>query len=222
MRQPIYIALLLATASACEYDNFAPPQSALTGRVVYEGQTINVRQNAVELELWQDGYELSEAIPVQVKQDGTFAAVLFDGQYKLVRKQNNGPWLNSPDSMGIEVRGALTVDVPVEPFFLIENAGIGSEGSTLTATFGVRQVVPDRTVERIALYIGTTQFVDSRYNVLSVERAVDNAVLEGVNTLSADLSGLSQGESQHFFRIGVKTVGVEEMIYTPLQAIDAP
>jgi hypothetical protein len=200
MRKAIGIALLLAAASACEFDNFAPPQSQLTGRVVHEGETVHVRQNAVELELWQDGYELNEAIPLHVHQDGTFAALLFDGAYKLARKRDNGPWMNDPDTMRIELRGSLTLDVPVEPYFLIENASIAREGSVLTGTFAVRQIVADRSVERIALYVGTTRFVDSRYNALRVERAIGNEALLDVNSLTVDLSGLGGGGAPLFGR----------------------
>lgn len=220
MRRATYLALALAAIGGCDFDNFAPPESELTGRVVYEGQTVNVRQNAIQLELWQDGYELSDPIPLHVDQDGTFAAMLFDGEYKLVRKQNNGPWQNNADTIRIEVRGSLELDVPVEPFFTIENATLESAGSSLTGTFALQQVVPDREIERIALYVGTTRFVDSRYNALSVEQEVGNTALEGVNTLTADLAGL-QDEDHLFARIGVKTRGVEEMIYTPVEEIPA-
>jgi hypothetical protein len=222
MRRVPFLALALAALSGCDFDNVGPPQSELTGRVVYEGQTVGVRQNAVQLELWQDGFELSDPIPLHVSQEGTFAAMLFDGEYKLVRKQNNGPWLNNADTMRIEVRGSLELDVPVEPFFTIENASIALQGSTLTGSFALEQVVPGRQIERIALYVGTTRFVDSRYNARSVERNVGNTALTGVNTLTADLSALLQQEDHLFARIGVKTVGVEEMIYTPVQEIPTP
>jgi hypothetical protein len=221
MRRATYLALALAALGGCDFDNFAPPQSELTGRVVYQGQTVNVRQNAVQLELWQDGFELSDPIPLHINQDGTFAAMLFDGEYKLVRKQNNGSWVNNADTLRIEVRGSLDLDVPVEPFFTIENATIERAGSALTGSFALQQIVADREVERIALYVGTTRFVDSRYNALSVEQEVDNTALEGINSLTADLGGELQDEDHLFARIGVKTVGVEEMIYTPVEEISA-
>jgi hypothetical protein len=219
MRRATYLALALAALGGCDFDNIAPPQSELTGRVVYDGQTVNVRQNAVQLELWQDGFELSDPIPLHIRQDGTFAAMLFDGPYKLVRKQNNGPWVNNSDTIRVEVRGSLDLEVPVQPFFTIENASIERSGTALSGSFALQQVVTDRQVERIALYVGTTRFVDSRYNALSVEQEVDNDALEGINSLTADLTGLLQNEDFLFARIGVKTVGVEEMIYTPVQEL---
>ena len=220
MRRITFLALALAAIGGCDFDNFAPPQSELTGRVVFDGQTVNVRQNAVQLELWQDGYELSDPIPLHVSQEGTFAAMLFDGAYKLVRKQNNGPWVNNADTIRIEVRGSLDLDVPVQPFFTIANATITRDGTVLTGSFDLEQVVAEREVERLALYVGTTRFVDSRYNALGVEQEADNSALEGVNTLTVDLAALLQSEEHLFARMGVKTVGVEEMIYTPVEEIE--
>lgn len=214
-----YLTLLLAAPlAACGVDNFSPPQSTLQGRVVFEGQPVNVRQNAIQLELWQDGYALRREIPVFVRQDGTFSASLFDGAYKLVRKQNNGPWENDSDTIHFEIRRTHTIDVAVNPFFVVRNDNLQRNDSILTATFDVAQVVQNRELERIALYVGTTAFVDVRYNAAKVERAATNLDL-GTNTLSLDLSSASQNRAYLYARLGVKTRGVEEMLYTQVQKI---
>jgi hypothetical protein len=46
--------------------------------------------------------------------------------------------------------------------------------------------------------------------------------LKGINSLTADLAGLRQNEDALFARIGVKTVGVEELIYTLVAEIPTP
>lgn len=221
MRRIAFLPLLLATSlAACEFDNYAPPESTLEGRVVYQGQPVQVRENAIQLELWQDGYALRSAIPVYVRQDGTFSAKLFNGDYKLVRKQNNGPWQNSSDTILVQLHDAQTVDVPVQPYFVIQNAAIQRSGNSLTATFGVQQLVPGRAVERIAVYVGSTQFVDSRYNAARTERAITgNSAVGASNSISVDLASVAQNRDYVFARVGVKTTGVEEMIYTPVQKI---
>jgi hypothetical protein len=211
--------LLAAPLAACDFDNFSPPQSTLQGRIVFEGQPVNVRQNAIQLELWQDGYALRREIPVFVRQDGTFSASLFDGAYKLVRKQNNGPWENDSDTIRFEIRRTHTLDVAVNPFFVIRNDNLQRNNSILTATFDVAQVAQNRELERIALYVGTTAFVDARYNTAKLERAATNGDL-GTNTLSLDLSSASQNRAYLYARLGVKTGGVEEMIYTATKKIE--
>jgi hypothetical protein len=220
MSRLAYLSLVLATPlAACEFDNFAPPGSTLQGRVVFEGQPVNVRQNAIQLELWQDDYALRRDIPVYVRQDGTFSAALFDGAYKLVRKQNNGPWQNNADTIHFEMRRSHTVDVEVTPFFVIRNDNLQRNNSMLTATFDVAQVVQNRELERIALYVGTTAFVDARYNAAKLERAATNSAL-GTGTLTLDLASVSQNRAYLYARLGVKTRGVEEMLYTATRKIE--
>jgi hypothetical protein len=220
MKTTSLLVVLLAALTACELDNYTQPESILEGRIVHQGQAVGIRDNAIQLELWQDGYELRTQIPVFVRQDGTFTAKLFDGSYKLVRKQNNGPWQNDPDTIRIDLARSQTLDVPVQPFFTIQNGAIQRSGTQLTATLNVQQVVAGRQVERIGVYVGTTQFVDARFNSLRQERAVTNETgLGQQHTLAVDLAGVAQGRDVVFARIGVKTAGVEELIYTHVQQI---
>src|SRR5690606_22103936 len=102
----ILLAALIFVAS-CGYDNYEPPKSTLTGNVIYNGAPIGVRGtgNAVQLELWQDGFELYTSIPVYVTQDGSFSASLFDGEYKMVSRNGNGPWVSSQDTILVSVKG---------------------------------------------------------------------------------------------------------------------
>src|SRR5690606_41577865 len=90
----IWIVLLplALMAGGCGFDNYDEPQSKLFGRVTYNGEALGVRGTgeAVQLQLYQDGYELRNPISAYVAQDGTFEATLFDGEYKLVTRDNNG------------------------------------------------------------------------------------------------------------------------------------
>ncbi len=223
MKRLSYLTLALAALlSACEMDNYDEPESILQGRVVYEGQPVSVRQNGVQLELWQDGYQEKEHIPVHVHQDGTYRATLFDGEYKLVRKQNNGPWVNNPDTIRVQLNGSQTLDVPVVPYFIIKDASFTRNGASLTATFRVEQIVDDRDLERVTLFVGTGQFVDPNYNAGRVDlNASEIADLNAPITLTLELPASLQDRAYFFARVGAKTAGVEEMIYTQSQKIQA-
>ena len=74
MRKFLNIALLatIVTVSSCGLDNYDAPESKVYGRVVYNGEPVGVRGTgeAVQLQLYQDGYELRNPIPVYVSQDG--------------------------------------------------------------------------------------------------------------------------------------------------------
>ena len=66
------ISVFVLILVGCEYDNYDPPRSFLTGTVTYNGNPVGVRSGATQLELWQHGYQLFEKIPVYIAQDGTF------------------------------------------------------------------------------------------------------------------------------------------------------
>jgi hypothetical protein len=216
-----YIALLLlAILSACEKDNYDPPKSTLTGRVVYQDQSLGVRSNGVQLELWQPGYQLYSKIPVYLNQDGSFSASLFDGNYKLVLLRGNGPWVDNSDTLNVEVRGSAVVDVPVQPYYLIRNETFGKSGNEVTATCKVDQISGNRAVERVILYLGATQFVDSNNNVGRIEKSgTEVADLRETISFSTALPSAVANKGYCFARIAVKTVGVAEMLYTPVQKI---
>src|SRR5690554_3473757 len=78
--------------AACQYDNYEAPESKLTGNVVYQGEPINVASNEVNIELWEPGWQLKNRIDVVMDQDGSYSAALFDAEYKLVFRQNQGPF----------------------------------------------------------------------------------------------------------------------------------
>lgn len=146
--------------SSCEKDNYDAPASTLTGRVVYQDQPLGVRSDGVQLELWQSGYSLFTKIPVYVAQDGTFSASLFDGNYKLTRLRGNGPWADNTDTINIQVKGGTTVDVPVDPYFVIRNDNVQRSGNAINATFNIQRVNTTKDLEYVRLYVGQTMITD--------------------------------------------------------------
>lgn len=213
------LALFLLTAG-CEKDNYEPPASTLTGRVVYQGEPMGVRSNGVQLELWQPGYQQFEKIPVFVAQDGSFSASLFDGDYKLVLLRGNGPWEENTDTIDVQVSGATTVDVPVEPYYVIGDAGFSQSGGTVTANFRILEASASRPLESVTLFIGTTTIVDANNNAANLSKAAADIgnVGEPV-TLSLELPAELAGRAYVFVRVGVKTTGVAEMLYSQVEKI---
>jgi hypothetical protein len=220
MKAFICAGLLLATAlcSACKYDNYDPPTSTLTGRVTFQNQPVGVRTNGVQLELWQRGYQLFTKIPVFINQDGSFSASLFDGDYKLVRLRGNGPWVDNTDTINVSVRGTTQIDVPVQPYVTISAPTFQRSGTNLTASAQVNQLVSGRAVEQVTLYVGTTQFVDVTNNAGNTSLS-GTAVADLSKPLSLTLATPSTVRGTAYVRLGVKTVGVAELLYTPVQQV---
>lgn len=223
MKTTLIALFMMASAivlTGCEKDNYQQPKSVLKGRIVHDGQLIGVRSNGVQLELWQRGYQLFTKIPVHVEQDGTFSASLFDGNYKLVRLRGNGPWIDNSDSIDVQLKGSLELDVPVTPYFVIRNDTYQKGEQAVSATFSLQQVNTSRQIERVNLYVGTTTIVDANNNAGNAQKvAADLTDLTKPVTLTANLSATLASRDYVFVRIGVKTAGVGEMIFGAPQKI---
>lgn len=217
----ILTALLFAviTFVSCEYDNYDAPSSTLSGVVTYQGAPLGVRSNEVELELWQPAYELDEKIPVHIGQDGTFKSVLFDGTYHLTLF--NGPWMVHSDSTIIELNRDADIDIEVEPFYIIENTSISASGSTVNASFNVTQINNSRDLEFAGLYVSGTTIVDRINMDVNAARGGDEiASLDDVVNLSLEVPDHIMGKGYVFARIGVKTIGIPEMLYSQVVKIE--
>ncbi len=213
------LAALILLLAACAKDNYKMPNAVLTGRVVYQGQPVGVRSNGVQLEFWQHGYQVFSKIPVYVAQDGTFSASLFDGNYKLVQLKANGPWVDKADSVDVTVKGSTTVDMPVTPYFTISGETFTKSGTTVTASGKITKISTN-TIERVSLYIGTTTIVDATNNgAVSNQTGAALADLSQPINFSVALPAALAGRDYVYARIGVKTLGTGEMLYTQLQKI---
>ena len=211
----IGLLALLATAS-CELDNYDPPMATLSGSVVYEGQPLGLRNGGVQLELWQPGYALNTKIPVHIDQDGSFKASLFDGTYKLTFVAGNGPWVVSTDTILVELTGAKTIDVPVQPYYTIHDETVSAGNNQVNSSFRINQVSDSRSLQWVGLYIGTTAILDNINHKQRVELQADD-LIDAFGTpidITAELTGELAGRSYVFARIGVKTSGVNEMLFS--------
>lgn len=214
----LHALLLLVLFTGCGLDNYDEPGSLLTGKVVYNGEAIHVRGTAerVRLQLYQDGYQKYEPIDVFVGQDGSFSAMLFDGTYKMVTRNNNGPWVNSRDITTFAVRGNTVQNMEVTPYYTITNANMKvAGGESVTATFTVNQIVQDREIDRIILLVNKTQFVDDEYRVQRVDYTGGD-IQKGPVSYSFDLSDEAKNERSLFGRICVWTRDADQGIYSPV------
>jgi len=225
----LLIALAFGFAS-CGYDDYEAPESMLQGRVVYNGEPINVATDEVTMELWEPGWQLSNRINVAVAQDGSYSAALFNATYKLIFRDNQGPFQMNMDSetnsdtIVVNLSGDLIMDIEVLPYYMIRNPNITASGNTVTATANVEKIITDasaRDVERVSVYLNKTQFVDSRGNYNFAKTDVPGSSIPDLSnvSLSVDVTNLNSPQDYVFARIGVKIQGVEHMIFSPVQKI---
>lgn len=211
----IFAAFLVLTA--CGLDNYNEPGSNLYGQITYEGEPIGLKGTgeAVQLQLYQEGYELDASIPVYVKQDGSFEAVLFDGEYKLVTRDQNGPWINSRDTTLITLNGNAEVQLEVTPYFVPSQVSITLDGkSTLQSSFTIQQVVSEAEVDYAMLLISKTNFVD---DVVYIGRQdVRDLEIGQPIDIALDVSDIQevQADNPLFARVGIRAVGTDQAIYS--------
>lgn len=205
--------LLLSFLSACEKDNLDEPESVLSGKVTFQGQAIGVRSGNVQFEIWQPGYAFFTKIPLNIAQDGSFQATLHDGDYKLVRLANAGPWANNTDTINVSLRGTTSVDIPVEPFFVIKNASFTKSGTNVTATFTVeKNGTHTRTLEATKLFLGRYYILDLGNNSGNKDGA--GVVLGQPVTVTLAIPNAIANDDFIFARVGVKTKDIAEYLYT--------
>ena len=226
-----YIVLIAFCASAvlsCKKDNYAPPSSTLSGRLVYNGDSIGVERNQVPFEIYQFGFGRVGAIANTFAENGTYSALLFDGDYKLIIPNGQGPFMwkqtvaGTPDSVAITLKGSQTLDLQVTPFYMIRNPQITTGGGKVSASCKVEKIITDanaKDIERVSLFINKTQFVSGGDNIGAAD--IGGAAITDPDNilLSVTIPTITPTQNYVFARIGVKIDGVEDMIFSPVVKI---
>jgi len=234
MKNRIYFiagAIIAVLFSACKKDNYDAPQADFTGRIVYKGEPLNVQYGQVNFELWQSGFGNYSALNVNVNQEGSFSAKLFDGNYKLVFSVNQGPFLwkknaaGKQDTVAVNINGSKSMDIEVTPYYMIRGATLTAASGKVNGFCKLEKIITDanaKNVESVSLYINKTQFVDGGNNFggAAVQTLSGSAIADLNNlNLSVTIPAITPAQNYVFARIAVKIAGVDDMIFTPVTKI---
>ncbi|MET3114010.1 hypothetical protein AAKU52_001743 [Pedobacter sp. CG_S7] len=226
-----HIVLFLCSLSlfSCKKDNYDAPGSQLSGRLVYKGVPINVEYNQVSYELYQFGFGKVGSMNGTFDQDGKYSMLLFDGEYKMVIPNAQGPFkwkktiTGNPDSLSIKVSGSQTLDIEVTPYYLLSNVKLTGSGTSVSGVFKLDKIITDidaKDVDYVTLYINKTLFVSAANNIAVSTingRAITNA--SSIN-LQVNVPAMTPTQNYVFARIGVKIAGVEDMIFSHVEKIN--
>jgi hypothetical protein len=216
---------------SCKKDNYDAPATTFNGRLVYNGEAINVENGQLFLELWQPGFGRNGAISVAVAQDGSFSSLLFDGNYKLTISNGQGPFMwktrtdGKPDSIALPLAGNQTLDLEVTPYYLVRNAQFTHAGGKISSTFKVDKIIANanaKNIERVTLYVNRTQFVSggNDNNILQSNLAITPTTdWANVSITTGSIPVISPTQNYVFARVGVKIDGVEDMIFSPVTKV---
>jgi len=210
---------LIATAlfiQGCGKDNYEEPESVISGKVTFNGVPLNLKgtDQAVQLKLYQPGYQLNAEVPVYVAQDGSFKVKIFDGQYKLVGRNNNGPWINATDTVNIDLKGNAEITYEVNPYFLVENTSLSLSGDNkLTGNFSITKNVATANMSYYTVLVSKTAFVD---DVSNFYRKDYNTASGNTVSVSEDLSSneTAKNATALFARIGIRASSADQAIYS--------
>ncbi len=226
-----YIALfaLCVAGASCKKDNYKEPTSTLSGRLLYKGESIGLENYQVPYQLYQFGFGKVGAIDGTFNQEGAYSSLLFDGDYKLIIPNGQGPFRwkqlasGAPDSTAITVNGTQTLDLEVTPYYMIRNAQLTGAGGKVTAVFKAEKIITDpalaKNIERVNLFINKTQFVSGANNIANV--GIDGGSIADPNNISLNVTvpGIAP-QTYVFARIGIKIAGVEDLIFSPVQKVN--
>lgn len=223
------LSLVLVTAcSLNNFDNYDEPESKLEGAFLHNGDSVRVSYNNVTFELWQSGFGAESPIDVTVDQNGSYSAVLFNGDYRLVIPPGQGPFIRSgigdggTDTLRVQLQGNQKLDIEIMPYFMIRNPQFSNSGSTVSADFSVEQIVTGdnaQNVEFVELYISKTNYVDTRTSISTTTMdGGDITDMSDIN-LSVEVPTMTPTQDYVFARIGVKTTAVEDMIFSKIEKI---
>ncbi len=224
-----YIALLIVITTSCRKDNYDPPSSKLTGRVVYKGEAIGLEYDQVKFELYQDGFGKTGPIDAVFTQEGTYSMLLFNGEYKFIIPNGQGPFIGKQTTAGasdttfISLKGNQEFDIEVTPFYMLRNPQLTRSGGNVSGTFKIEKIITDasaRDIENVSLYINKTAFVSGANNV-AVKTVNGSDITDPNNVnLSVAVPTLTPAQNYVFARIGLKIAGVEDRIFSPVMKID--
>lgn len=220
--------MLFASCSLNNFDNYDKPEITLQGAFHHQGDSVRVSYNNVTFELWQSGFGEESPINVTVDQNGSYSAVLFEGDYRLVVPPGQGPFISSSigedgsDTLRVELRGDQQLDIEIQPYYMIRNPQFSVSGNTVSANFDIEQIVTGddaQDVESVELYISKTRYVDTRTSISSSSIAGgDISDMNGIS-MSAEVPDMTPSQDYAFARVGVKATAVEDMIFSPVQKI---
>lgn len=224
-----YIVLLMiaALAGACKKDNYDPPAADIKGRIVYKGEAIGVEYNQVSFQLYQYGFGKTGPVEGFLTQDGGYSQKLFNGEYKFIIPNGQGPFVwrktasGAPDSVTINVQGNSELDIEVTPYYMIRQSNLTASGGKVTANFRIDKVITDasaRNIDEVTLYINKTMFVSgaNTYNIAQASLAGANITDPDNVTLQLTIPALVPAQPYVYARIGLKISGVEDRIFSPL------
>jgi hypothetical protein len=219
------LLMLVAAITACKKDNYDAPSSTLSGRIVYKGEAIGMEYDQVTFQVYQYGFGKVGSFGDAFTQEGAYSLLLFNGQYKFIVPNGQGPFkwqqtpAGAPDSVTITVQGNQTLDMEVTPYYMIRTPELTVSNGKVSGTFKIDKIITDaaaKDIESVSIYINKTGIVSGTDNI-AVTNLSGTAITDPNHvTLAVTIPTLVPAQNYIFARIGLKIAGVEDRIFSPV------
>lgn len=230
--KPALFALLVLTTGCENSAGWDPRIVTIEGRIVHDGKPVYVREGGIEMELDFVHPDTIARVPVHVDQNGKFVVSAPRGEYRLTSAPGQAPWDAVRDTLTFSASRSTVVQYRVTPYYKVTAVAVGYAPGVLTAAegsiqalFSIEALDPSRELEHAALYVNTSRRVDQDSSVASALRTP--AQLGGSSgdrnisvNLPADIRAVPRASV--YARLGLKIVGIPEMIYSQVVEVEIP
>lgn len=239
MKTKYMLLLVLAVFlhTACEKDNYDPPTTEFVGKLSYNGiaqpwnGNTETSSDAEIIQLYQDGFGKYAPINVRVADDGTFKAMLFNGEYKMVMKNIRYPFVfedweldanGRPDTLRFNLKGKKEFDIKVKPYFEFNNVTSEVDGTKLSTTFSLKEVVPGANVRAAYVYMHVNVNVNrgTPHN-----QRVDISDINSPITIKTPISGyrskyVNNYRDYAYIRIALELDNADEYLWSEVMKVE--
>jgi hypothetical protein len=227
------IGCLLFALASCELDNYDAPNKKLSGRITYNGNPINVERGQVRIQLWEAGWQLRTPIDVAIAPDGSYSALLFNGDYKMVIPRGQGPFMSTvnnetqSDTILLQLRGSRDFDIEVMPYYMLHDAVFSSNNGVVSANVAIEKVITDvnaKDIESVGVFVYTSVFASRGMNYNKTDGTIPGSSIVDMNSVDLNVevrtADIFPSQNYVYATVGLKIAGVEDWIYTPVQRVD--
>lgn len=230
-----YSYFIIALASvfwlSCSKDNYKAPNSTLSGRLVYKGDSVGVQYNEVPFQIYQPGFGKLAPITGTFNDDGGYSVLTFNGNYKFTIQPNQGPFMwkelatGGRDTLRIALNGNQTVNIEVTPYYMVRNLKTTVASKVVSANFNIEQVITDpslaKSIETVSLFINKTIHVSNANQESVAKTDIAGSALTSLTnvTLNTSIPSLSPSQNYVFARVGIKISGIDDWYYSPIRKL---
>ena len=240
----LFVVVLAASVFSCKKDNYDAPSSTLSGNLLYQGDTIYLEKEQVPVLVYEYGFGKVGPIGTLTQypgrtytnvtptftQEGTYSLLLYDGDYKIVIPNGQGPFLwkqtaaGNPDTVNVTLKGSQTVNLDVTPYYMIRSTQISAAGTdSIKATVSIEKIITDanaKDIQSVSLYVSKTKFVSGSDNINDPDfpNSIAGSAITDLNNIQigARYKAPATTQNYYFARVGLRIAGAEDMIFSPL------